>query len=191
MWPRRSSAIRVGTHDDLLSALKSAPDEIVVEGDSRLIEQAENIVQQYTDLTRDTANLESRIERVIGPDAIHKINPVPAIIWMLLGLLFVGGVVAYFLLLGAPHAPQPAPPSVSTPNPLPTEPLNYVALGWIAVAIVAIVLVYRVVIKAMQGERDVEISWKITEKVSGRLVITKVQKTTKVSTRPPRKPKPA
>jgi hypothetical protein len=57
------------------------------------------------------------------------------------------------------------------------------------VAIVAIVLVYRVVIKAMQGERDVEISWKITEKVSGKLVITKVQTTKKVSTR--RKPKAA
>lgn len=41
----------------------------------------------------------------------------------------------------------------------------------------------------MQGERDVEISWKITEKVSGKLVITKVQKTTKVSTK--RKPKAA
>jgi hypothetical protein len=29
----------------------------------------------------------------------------------------------------------------------------------------------------------VEISWKVTEKVSGRLVITKVQKTAKVTTR--------
>jgi hypothetical protein len=33
---------------------------------------------------------------------------------------------------------------------------KHLALGWVAVAIVAIVLVYRVVIKAMQGERDVE-----------------------------------
>jgi hypothetical protein len=46
---------------------------------------------------------------------------------------------------------------------------------WPAVAIVAIVALFLIARQAIAGGRNVEISWKVTEKVSGRVVITKVR----------------
>lgn len=48
------------------------------------------------------------------------------------------------------------------------------ALAWPAVSIVAIVALFLIARQAIAGGRNVEISWKVTEKVSGRVVITKV-----------------
>jgi hypothetical protein len=49
------------------------------------------------------------------------------------------------------------------------------ALAWPAVSIVAIVALFLIARQAIAGGRNVEISWKVTEKVSGRVVITKVR----------------
>jgi hypothetical protein len=71
---------------------------------------------------------------------------------------------------------------VSSSGPVVTEvkPTDFnfdglAKLGWIAVALVAIVVVYLIVSKAIDGERNVELAWKITEKVSGKLVIKRVE----------------
>jgi hypothetical protein len=204
MWWQRRTTIEVKTHDDLVAALKNAPDEIVIEGDSSVIEQAEKLVisknaEVLRSYSLETVPAAAIAETIISGAmrAVPARNYVVSILAVLAALLIIGAL-AFFMFGVNIKAPPPAPPAPPPPPPdgitdLPYHPVsaptNYVPLGWIAVAMVAIVLVYRVVIKAMQGERDVEISWKITEKVSGKLVITKVQKTTKVSTR--RKPKAA
>jgi hypothetical protein len=46
---------------------------------------------------------------------------------------------------------------------------------WPAVAIVAILALFLIARQAIAGGRNVDISWKVTEKVSGRVVITKVR----------------
>jgi hypothetical protein len=274
MWWQRKTSIEVKTRDDLVAALKTAPDEIIVEGDDKLVEEAEKLItesrekaaerqipgvagnyssydryadrarqqyreqqynreRQYRDAwTNDAAKVrdskyggnyssDRRISTLppapIGP-------PLPAssgslarfhgrtifgsiVIWALKGILFyllawLSLIIFYRLYYptstSVPPPLLPSPPSLPSPS-LPSPPLpspegggvNYVSLAWVVVAIVAMALAYRVIMKAMQGERDVEISWKITEKVSGKLVITKVQKTTKVSTRATRKTKAA
>ena len=49
------------------------------------------------------------------------------------------------------------------------------ALAWPAVAIVAIIALFLIARQAIAGDRNVEIAWKVTEKVTGRVVITKVK----------------
>jgi len=46
---------------------------------------------------------------------------------------------------------------------------------WPAVSIVAILALFFIARQAIAGGRNVEISWKVSEKVSGRVVITKVR----------------
>ncbi len=48
------------------------------------------------------------------------------------------------------------------------------ALAWPAVAIIAIIALFLVARQAIAGGRNVEITWKVTEKVTGRVVITRV-----------------
>jgi hypothetical protein len=52
---------------------------------------------------------------------------------------------------------------------------NLPSLIWPPVAIVAIVALFLIARQAISTGRNVEISWKVTEKVSGRVVITKVR----------------
>jgi hypothetical protein len=96
-----------------------------------------------------------------------------------------------------PRIPIPEPaPQVERPGPIPpVESPGYTSapnpgrsnlppgisgvlqtLVWPLVAIVAIVALFLVARQAIAGGRNVEISWKVTEKVSGRVVITKVRK---------------
>ncbi|HVY15644.1 MAG TPA: hypothetical protein VHB27_10460 [Rhodopila sp.] len=79
-------------------------------------------------------------------------------------------------------APQPVPAAPAREKPRPTEPsLSLLSLAWPVVAIIAIVALFLIARQAIAGGRNVEIAWKVTEKVSGRLVITKVQTRTRAS----------
>jgi hypothetical protein len=78
-----------------------------------------------------------------------------------------------------PSAPIPlAPDGAGAPKVVAiSEAIGAVApLMWPAVAIFAIVALFLITRQAVGAGQNVEISWKVTEKVSGRLVITKVQK---------------
>jgi hypothetical protein len=228
MWWQRKTSIEVKTRDDLVAALKTAPDEITVAGDPKLIEEAERLVlgtqkevrhqfhydRVFDKFYREQHRLRDQVSRWNqSHDQYHHqerevprniIPPRPSygaaygagghsgrsfvgsvVKWILCIILFyllawLSIIIFRRLLSSLPAFPSPEGGTI-----------NYVALAWVVAAIVAMVLLYRVVMKAMQGERDVEISWKVTEKMSGKLVITKVQTTKKVSTRPPRKPKAA
>jgi len=81
-----------------------------------------------------------------------------------------------------PSSSAPVEPSSSVPvetsssAPKPNDVYSGLhALAWPAVSIVAIVALFLIARQAIAGGRNVEISWKVTEKVSGRVVITKVR----------------
>ncbi len=70
---------------------------------------------------------------------------------------------------------SPAPPPPRSPPPASSVPEILQSLAWPAVAIAAILALFLVARQAIAGGRNVELSWQVTEKVSGRVVITKVQ----------------
>ncbi len=85
-------------------------------------------------------------------------------------------------------APLRAPPGAAgptrgihvSPGPPPAAASPDVAavlqtLAWPAVSIVAIVALFFIARQAIAGGRNVEVSWKVTEKIAGRVVITKVR----------------
>ena len=118
---------------------------------------------------------------------------------VLLGLaialaLMAAAAFGYFALTAAPKAPEvqsspsPSPAiagtqgniSIPPPSPDPAASSNGIpqilaSLAWPAVAIAAIVALFFIARQAIAGGRNVEISWKVTEKVTGRVVITKVR----------------
>jgi hypothetical protein len=108
--------------------------------------------------------------------------------WGFLILVGVGLFGQRFFLTPAPE-PQ-RPPSPATPWENPSSPANppprsvdntkYLwdslpSLLWPLVAIVAIVALFLIARQAIASGSNVTISWKVTEKVTGRVVITKVR----------------
>jgi hypothetical protein len=115
---------------------------------------------------------------------------------LLLGLFIVVvllGTLWYFVV---PKAGRPVPPITSAnpspavpgiPGNLPLAPDSQgdplvlqsaeilQSLAWPTVAIVAILALYFIARQAIAGGRNVEIHWKVTENVTGRVVITKVR----------------
>jgi hypothetical protein len=79
------------------------------------------------------------------------------------------------------NKPAPAPPIAASPPPeLPPTPssdfwANFPSLLWPLVAIVAIGALFLIARQAISSGSNVTIQWKVTEKVSGRVVITKVR----------------
>jgi len=83
-------------------------------------------------------------------------------------------------LAPVPPSPLPAPPPASAPGLTPPLPLpgwgeSLPSLLWPLVAIVAIVALFLIARQAISSGSNVTIVWKVTEKVSGRVVITKVR----------------
>jgi hypothetical protein len=79
-----------------------------------------------------------------------------------------------------PTAPAAAAPPQAVVSPKSAAPAfgnveMIQAIAWPAVAIIAIMALALIARQAIATGRNVEFSWKVTEKVSGRLVITKVK----------------
>jgi len=72
---------------------------------------------------------------------------------------------------------NPAPPSIA-PRPPNDFWANVPSLLWPLVAIIAIVALFLIAWKAISTGSNVTITWKVTEKVQGRVVITKVRERT-------------
>ncbi len=74
---------------------------------------------------------------------------------------------------------------IERPNTVPDEtaptaagaegPSEWAPFMWPAVSIVAILALFFIARQAIAGGRNVEISWKVSEKVGGRVVITRVR----------------
>ena len=110
-------------------------------------------------------------------------------------LLIIAGAIGWYLrragelavqsfpppsLTTVPPSPLPVPPPASAPVLTPPLPLlgwgeSVPPLLWPLVAIVAIVALFLIARQAISSGSNVTIVWKVTEKVSGRVVITKVR----------------
>ena len=229
---RPARVVRVTSKEELDSALASA-DQVIVEGDDRLLSYAvtkaardaplsnvdiqmrgrliyvaENAVTGDSNTT--SSNCAERTEEPSPPPAQEAFrNPVPppslhapafarktSYFHLLLGLFIVVvllGTLWYFVV---PKAGRPVPP-ITSANPSPAvpgitgnlplapdsqgDPLVLQSaeilqsLAWPTVAIVAILALYFIARQAIAGGRNVEIHWKVTENVTGRVVITKVR----------------
>jgi hypothetical protein len=68
-------------------------------------------------------------------------------------------------------------PSIDKAHAPPQSNIDAVlqALAWPAVSIIAILALFFIARQAITSGRNVEISWKVTEKITGRVVITKVR----------------
>ena len=192
---RPSRVVTVTTQEELDSAFASA-DELIVEGDDALLSYA---------ATKASGDPGSQVEIQAGIAAVSVGAPqIPPRRRQWLSLL-AAILVLVVALAGAgiyffepfPNAAAPPPPhyhhaaphpagggagSAELPSTAPdlqpaeTEsPSEWMPLMWPVVSIVAILALFLIARQAIAGGRNVEISWKVTEKVSGRVVITKVR----------------
>jgi hypothetical protein len=163
---RPPEAITVTTEEGFDAAFASV-DRIVVEGDEQLLSYA--------------------VAKAMEPgDEARGKHPWTPILLAVIGLALA--VMLVFLLWGAaPHKPGGALAFYGS-RLLAASPSQ--SLAWLAVAIVAIVAVTLIARQAIAGGSNVEISWKVTEKVTGRVVITKVQTRRKIRGGPGRRGEP-
>jgi len=97
--------------------------------------------------------------------------------WRLIAAIFLAVLMlAGLALVLLQHRGSPLPPPHVAAGPVaPGWSFDgVVQIGWVVVALVAVIAIYRLIGKAIDGDRNVELAWKITEKASGRLVIKKV-----------------
>jgi hypothetical protein len=213
--------VRVTNEQELDAALASA-DQLIVEGDDRLLSYAvakasgdpESRVSIELQASPKPAGLSQLPEDVVrlgetpprGPIATSAPSPaawgadrrIVLAVMLLIAVLFgLGGwlvlvettgppatVTASSDVMGRIAEPQPGihVPSRPQPQEQPEQragaPSNAAsiaqALAWPAVAIIAIIALFLVARQAIAGGRNVEITWKVTEKVTGRVVITRV-----------------
>jgi hypothetical protein len=122
--------------------------------------------------------------RDVRPDrAVNKTRLLVAVVALVVLLTF-GGAGAWYLLFRRESVPSP-----QVFAPVLTENIrhhgaantkgdfwaNLPSMLWPLVAIVAIVALFLIAWKAIGSGRNVTIQWKVTENVSGRVVITKVR----------------
>jgi hypothetical protein len=143
---RPVQTVRVTTKEELDAALATA-DRITVEGDDELLSYAARSSTNYAPVPPP--------QRRVWKIAIAAAAVLAIIVIILIILIFVGSTGRSVNAIAA------APPLL--------------VLAWPLVTIIAIVALFLIARQAIAGDRNVTISWKVTDKVSGRLVITKVR----------------
>jgi hypothetical protein len=192
---RPTRVVTVTTQEELDSAFDSA-DEMIVEGDDALLSYAATKASGDSGNTVavETGAAVSVAVSPVQPGRRRWLPPLAAIFVLIVALAGAG----YYFLVPRPEAAAPihhqhhtaAPavggaagstelPSIAPddqPEPAGAEgPSEWAPLMWPAVSIVAILALFLIARQAIAGGRNVEISWKVSEKVSGRVVITKVR----------------
>jgi hypothetical protein len=140
------------------------------------------------------------VRATVGSGGFDSLSAIPLLrvgkwlLWILGGGLFlVIGAAAWFwfgtnTVLPSPPA-EPSAPAPSQPSQPPTPSSDFWAnlpsLVWPLVAIVAIIALFLIARQAISSGHNVEFTLTVTEKVKGRVVLTKVPK------RAPRRPKAA
>jgi len=176
---RPSRVVTVTTPEELDSAFASA-DRLIVEGDDALLSYA---------TTRASAGTGNAIQVELAQETL-AVAAARRRLWMLpvLAALVAIGLLGAAVYVFVPF-PEAAAPSqhhfhklehgqglIGEPAEVGAEaPSEWAPFLWPAVSIVAILALFLVARQAIAGGRNVEISWKVSEKVSGRVVITKVR----------------
>jgi hypothetical protein len=223
---RPARVVRVTSKEELDSALASA-DQLIVEGDDRLLSYAVTKAARDAQLSDvdiqmpggstyaedHAATSDNLAERTRwpspppAPPAFRNLLPPPSppapalgrknsYLYIVFGLFIaaaVSGALWYFVASNAANpvpplaSPSPAPPVPGISGNLPLAPDSQgdplvlrsaeilQSLAWPAVAVVAILALFFIARQAIAGGRNVEIQWKVTENVTGRVVITKVR----------------
>jgi hypothetical protein len=167
--------VRATTKEEVDAALAAA-DQITVEGDDELLTYAVNKAAGDSE-NRITLDLEAdgppaaeqEVERVV---IAARARPVPPLPKRRSPLPYLFGVVAALLVIGVAAVVSVRPHPEYLGEPPPTD---FSGLAWPAVAIVAIVALFLIARQAISSGSNVTIQWKVTEKVSGKVVITKVR----------------
>jgi hypothetical protein len=175
---RPSRVVKVTTPEELDSAFASA-DRLIVEGDDTLLSYA---------ATKAAAGSGNEVQIEIGHETLATAASRRMLPIAIAALVAVVGLLGAGIYVFVPFPEAAAPTShyqhkLETLNgglSQPTEvgaqgPSEWAPFLWPAVSIVAILALFLIARQAIAGGRNVEISWKVTEKVSGRVVITKVR----------------
>jgi hypothetical protein len=195
MQIRPSRVVTVTTQEELDSAFDSA-DEMIVEGDDALLSYAATKASGDSGNTVvvETGAAVSVAASPVQPGRRRWLPPLAAAVVLIVALAGAG----YYFLIPRPEAAAPihhqhhtaapaaggAAGSTELPSIAPDDqpvlagaegPSEWAPLMWPAVSIVAILALFLIARQAIAGGRNVEISWKVSEKVSGRVVITKVR----------------
>jgi hypothetical protein len=172
--------VHVTTKDQLVSALATA-DQVTVEGDEELLTYA--------------------IRATTAPEYIKPGRGPRRLFLLIAGVLLLGlslAAAVYLLTLGnniptsysgpldaevtgpslAP-APQPSPETAEGPKhpriQRPNAGFDLVPFAWPLVAVVAIIALFMIARQAIASGSNVTVSLQVTERISGRVVITKVR----------------
>jgi hypothetical protein len=175
---RPSRVVKVTTPEELDSAFASA-DRLIVEGDDALLSYA------ATKAAGGTGN-EVKVQLAADAPAPRRGKGLPVVIIVVLVAIVLIAAGIYFFV-PFPEAAAPTVPhyhhkleTLRGGHEQPIEvgvegPSEWAPFLWPAVSIIAITALFFIARQAIAGGRNVEISWKVTEKVSGRVVITKVR----------------
>jgi hypothetical protein len=188
---RPSRVVTVTTQQELDSAFGSA-DELIVEGDDALLSYAANKASGDPGSTVAVETGAAVVSVAASQAQLGRrrwLLPLAAIFVLVVVLAGAG----FYFLVPRPDAAAPSAaetsvdaggsadlsstaPDVGQPAMTGAEgPSEWAPLMWPAVSIVAILALFLIARQAIAGGRNVEISWKVSEKVSGRVVITKVR----------------
>ena len=186
---RPMRTVRVTSYQDLPAALATA-DQIVVEGDDELLSWVVNHVDRrpVEELHLSwSLNVTDSLDH-IPRKTVRTVMAATALVALL--VIIVGAAVWVFAGKheggGTPQSPPSFHPGIGRSRSLlpypavPAEPTSNVStvlqtLAWPLVTIVAIVVLFLIARQAVSSGRNVAITWKVTERVSGRLVITKAR----------------
>jgi hypothetical protein len=171
--------VHATTEQEIDAALETA-DQVIVEGDDRLLSYAVN---------KAAADPETKIKIEIGETKTQTghtskrtgVIRTGVILLPLFGFLGIGvlgflGVHETITPAFDPPGPPRGPPAPSSDSSDSSDTLTLVSmLIWPVVTIVAIITLFLIARQSIGQGRNVEITWKVTEKVQGKVVISKVQ----------------
>lgn len=170
------------TKREVDKALAGKAQNVVIEGSDELLAYAEARV--------DSKNAPS-IEATISPVAASRPAPAMRMAMLLPALAAFGlGVTIWSYRPAATSNPSNVPPIVEASRehkdvPFPSDPMmaeasnpyfdisQYMPLVWAIIALVALVFMYLITRQAIAGGSNVSIEWRVTEKVQGKLKITR------------------
>ncbi len=164
--------VRVTSRAELDAALRSA-DRIVIEDDPGLTAYARHIAGGDPALAIATARRLRPIADLERDAHVATLSRAPRLWPWVAGAAGLAVAAGAALLLE--HFARPESAAARRAALVPAARIDPATLAWPAVTVALIVALYLIARQAIASGRDVQIAWQITEKVGGRVVITRVR----------------